>query len=1796
MKNNNRLLSVLLAISVLLSGIIVTGTMPVAEGSPEEEITIWDGTFATGFAGGTGKANDPYLIENGAQLATALDYSKNTVSYIAWNAHFALTKDIYLNDISKIDWKTGEAEEGYTPNSWISNVSTDGNSGYLHGNGYTIYGLYVNDTTSDKNHGLVPQSWSGFKFYDVGVDYAFIKSKKSTGFFIGYGKSPDSTISSFENCWVGENSTLISTENTASGFVCGQFKQLTFENCYSLANVSGATAKNGAFAGDVWGGPTMWFKNCYAIGAFYKNHGGTITNSYSTEQTGEGITKVVAANMVGAAAQASMPMLGSAFAVSDKYPVLKSQRDIDTAVWGGFLSQPADADENSEYEIYTPEEMAWYAKNGGKAVLMNDLYLNDLTVTITDGSPVLTKASDDSAIDPADNSLLEWFGTGTALGAVASLVYNFNGDGNVIYGLYHNQPGDGKGTGNYAGIFNQVATGASIYGVGIENAYMVSDATWAAALLIGRENNATFTVDSCYTGANTYHKGKDVAGICGGGGTPSAPATYKNTYSLTTLSGTGKANGLVADNWSNSAANFYSCFTSHSSAYRYGVNKGGVYANAGRGSQNKMPLLGEAYVLTEKGVELKIFADSYDENLWNGFAADSFAQGKGTQEEPYLISNAAELARAVAASQKDTYYKLTNDIYLNNISKINWDNGTALAGYKARSWFDDIKVQGNFDGDGHMVYGLYRYNGSATQWGVGGTALFPVVANTATLNVTKMGIDYAYVCGWHGGGAFVGNGPNDNTIDSYLNISESFVGENVYIQGYDAGAAVGDNRGIHTTVTDFYSLATMKAHSCYGIATDLWGGSITFNRVYNANGPLDSKGGSNATNSYATKAGGNGAVVVSQEVMKGKQATITMFGLGDKFMATDSYPVLTLFAETINNEDLLGNPPFEGEGTEEAPYLISDASDLRNMVGLGGLGAYFELTNDIYVNDVKSVDWHTGTVNNGYSPEPWFKGNNENGTGYISYLDANEAFEGTVNGNGYAVHGIYYELGNNSTVAGLLPYVSNANISNLGIEDSFIGSGRFTGGFAGYGNTINLSGCWIDDSCSVFGWDAGADYVNADSDVNTTGGGSGLCRGSATYTYKESATGTYILDGETYRTFTAADYDGTKYTYDEETETYTESESGTYLLEGETYRLITINDYTGTRYAVDDVIFTSVVFTSNALGGLVGRYMTSGTIDNCYVTANVKSNPIYAFGQEGQGVTFKNPGKCGGGTGHTGGLWGDDYASGTTKIVAASNCFSVINGHENVANATFENVYTLAASATTGITKVSLAAGNKGLDEMPGLDRGLWYAVKDSTDYPQLRLRGTVIGDVDENGKGAEFGDLTMLRKTLIDTENAVNTDTNRDGTTNVCDLVAISVKATAKAAADAEQDAKLLDTVYVSTAGSDNYVGSEIAPVATLGKAIELVKDGGTVVVSEKIKVASIPESDKTVNIVGGVLDCSEISTLSINTGLILADDAGIKFADDSSILANGNTFVVNKGTSVEGVPAAIYGGGNNAVATTNLTLKAGNYKAIYGGGNTGAVLGNTVLNVADNVNATLPLTTAGASYIYGGGNTGTVYGDTNVNVSGSVNEPLDYTSHTAIARLYGGSQNGNVKGSTFVSITENAEFNYIYGGCKSGTVGGATNIDFNAYAMSIYGGSGTVTETNVTVNGGWVHQVFGGLEGGTMTGNTNVTIKGGYIDRRIVGGCYNNATRSGFSMKYDTERYVTGNTTVTLYDEATYNLDGDDYGVTALSRHSTNHEAENGTLIFENSALQTKLENKLGIRWILGTLAPASDNTIVQ
>lgn len=106
--------------------------------------------------------------------------------------------------------------------------------------------------------------------------------------------------------------------------------------------------------------------------------------------------------------------------------------------------------------------------------------------------------------------------------------------------------------------------------------------------------------------------------------------------------------------------------------------------------------------------------------IWDGRIADSYAGGDGSEYNPYQIANGAQLAKLLAESDelggyKDTYFVLTSDIVLNDLS--DWDFED-LSNNPGAQWTADWNAWGGigmsvyfggiFDGGGHTVYGLYN--------------------------------------------------------------------------------------------------------------------------------------------------------------------------------------------------------------------------------------------------------------------------------------------------------------------------------------------------------------------------------------------------------------------------------------------------------------------------------------------------------------------------------------------------------------------------------------------------------------------------------------------------------------------------------------------------------------------------------------------------------------------------------------------------------------------------------------------------------------------------------------------------------------------------------------------------------------------------------------------------------------------------------------------------------------------------------------------------------------------------------
>ena len=158
----------------------------------------WDGSIATAFAGGSGTENDPYQIDDGAQLAYLASEVNKGQPYE--NSYFVLTADI---DLANHDWTPignsfSDALFGGTDYSLFA--------GNLNGKGHTIFNISIgteNAPLESDIFGLFGAT--GGKISNLNLDSVAICgiAKNVSGYVIGLaGALAGSASGPIENCHV----------------------------------------------------------------------------------------------------------------------------------------------------------------------------------------------------------------------------------------------------------------------------------------------------------------------------------------------------------------------------------------------------------------------------------------------------------------------------------------------------------------------------------------------------------------------------------------------------------------------------------------------------------------------------------------------------------------------------------------------------------------------------------------------------------------------------------------------------------------------------------------------------------------------------------------------------------------------------------------------------------------------------------------------------------------------------------------------------------------------------------------------------------------------------------------------------------------------------------------------------------------------------------------------------------------------------------------------------------------------------------------------------------------------------------------------------------------------------------------------------------------------------------------------------------------------------------------------------------------------------------------------------------
>ncbi len=486
--------------------------------------------------------------------------------------------------------------------------------------------------------------------------------------------------------------------------------------------------------------------------------------------------------------------------------------------------------------------------------------------------------------------------------------------------------------------------------------------------------------------------------------------------------------------------------------------------------------------------------------LWDGTAvapADSDSDGV------YEINTAEELAWAVANSGGKSYI-LTKDIYLNDPAAVDWATGAVNEGYEPKEWLENVAFKGNFDGNGHVVYGIYYPVGNNAEIDANRpVGLFPKVSANTTVKNVGVKMSYLETKGFAGAvvGFFGEVAEMNFAIDSCFSDSTvTLKGKQPIANNYQfgAGGIIGAFYNANkVTVTNCYSSANTKAINTgnaedsrnFKIVGDMWLAGDNWKTMFNSlvmkncyavgNKPCPAKANaafSTFENVYSTAAAVETYgpwTQVSEANMKGSAALENMSGLGDAFSATLGLPVLKIFNKGAAGGTWNGSKDDQilGEGTKESPYLIYTAEQLAYAVNTTQ-NKVFQLQNDIVLNDITvKIEDGVGVIYDA----------NDNKIEDYSTLNTwtSGSFPGTIDGNGHVVRGMFFKGENTGTTSAWqnnFAFIKNAAgttvIENLGIEDSYVSYINGTAaGFVGYlqGSSAIIRNSYLGDSVYLEG-------------------------------------------------------------------------------------------------------------------------------------------------------------------------------------------------------------------------------------------------------------------------------------------------------------------------------------------------------------------------------------------------------------------------------------------------------------------------------------------------------------------------------------------------------------------------------------------------------------------------------------------------------------------------------------------------------------------------------------------------------
>lgn len=219
-------------------------------------------------------------------------------------------------------------------------------------------------------------------------------------------------------------------------------------------------------------------------------------------------------------------------------------------------------------------------------------------------------------------------------------------------------------------------------------------------------------------------------------------------------------------------------------------------------------------------------------SVWDG-KRELWTRGNGTEESPYLIESAQNLAFlaymcANGYYTNGLYFKLTTDIDLNGSEDLPWQPIGGMmftdieTGCSSKSQTADKAFQGHFDGDGHRIYNIYvdAYN----------SGLFGSVY-TQNASIENVKVVNGYIHGGNNAGGVVGycNGRIRNCMNGAEIHSDKNAGgitgriTDTISECYNEGNVVGETAG---GITGDSSRAVINCYNTADIEASMASGGI----------------------------------------------------------------------------------------------------------------------------------------------------------------------------------------------------------------------------------------------------------------------------------------------------------------------------------------------------------------------------------------------------------------------------------------------------------------------------------------------------------------------------------------------------------------------------------------------------------------------------------------------------------------------------------------------------------------------------------------------------------------------------------------------------------------------------------------------------------------------------------------------------------------------------------------------------------------------------------------------------------